>query len=114
MMILKRTDHICLKVIEMEKCKICGKETDIVFNMDLNPIPICNSCANSITIQHVMSLVRNNEPIKFDTIKETIRKTIENYPVEFFMEAETEKDIDELKKDIADLILASLGGGDEK
>lgn len=37
----------------MEKCKVCGEETDVVFNIDFEAISVCEWCARAITIQQV-------------------------------------------------------------
>jgi hypothetical protein len=36
-----------------DKCKICGEETDVIFNIDFVATPICEFCARAITIQQV-------------------------------------------------------------
>ena len=45
-----------------QPCHICGKETDVLFNIDFRSIPICESCANSIALQQVQDLTRSNVP----------------------------------------------------
>jgi len=35
----------------MKKCKICKKETEIVFNIGFKAVPICENCAKTIFIQ---------------------------------------------------------------
>lgn len=35
----------------MKKCKICGKETDVIFNINFKVVHICDDCARSIFIQ---------------------------------------------------------------
>ena len=38
----------------MKKCKICGNNTNIIFNIDLKAIHICENCATSIFIQQAV------------------------------------------------------------
>ena len=35
----------------MEKCKVCGDKTEVVFNIDFKATPICENCATSIFLQ---------------------------------------------------------------
>lgn len=35
----------------MKKCKVCGKKTEVVFNINFKATPICESCATSIFLQ---------------------------------------------------------------
>lgn len=44
----------------MKLCRVCGKEARAIFNIELKPIPICESCANSITWQQTESLIRES------------------------------------------------------
>lgn len=39
------------------KCVLCGNKTDTVFNINLKPVFICDSCAALITLQNVKDLV---------------------------------------------------------
>ena len=41
-------------------CRVCGEETPWVFNIKFKATPICESCANAITLQQVTDLVRQN------------------------------------------------------
>ena len=34
-----------------DKCKVCGDETDVKFNIDFKAVPICEDCATAIFIQ---------------------------------------------------------------
>ena len=43
------------------KCKLCGKETNIRFNINFEAVPVCDSCANQIVLQQVQDLVRHQE-----------------------------------------------------
>jgi hypothetical protein len=40
------------------RCLICHKETENVFNINLTQKPICESCANAITMQQVAYLIK--------------------------------------------------------
>jgi hypothetical protein len=40
----------------MSECKLCGKETNIVFNIKFKAVPICDYCALTITNQNVTAL----------------------------------------------------------
>lgn len=35
----------------MSNCKVCGKKTDIVFNISFKAVAICENCASSIFLQ---------------------------------------------------------------
>lgn len=35
----------------MNKCKVCNDKTEVVFNIDFKPTPICEGCATAIFIQ---------------------------------------------------------------
>ena len=35
----------------MSKCKVCGKKSDIVFNISFKAVTICENCASSIFLQ---------------------------------------------------------------
>lgn len=43
------------------KCKICDKPTNIVFNINMEAVPICEPCADSIMAQQVM-WYKSNKP----------------------------------------------------
>jgi ribosome-binding protein aMBF1 (putative translation factor) len=45
----------------MDKCELCGKDTNSVFNINLKMKFVCDSCANSIVIQQVRDLIRKQE-----------------------------------------------------
>ena len=38
----------------MGNCKVCGEETDTVFNIDFNAVHICESCATRIFVQQAL------------------------------------------------------------
>lgn len=38
----------------MKKCKICKEETNIIFNINLDAVNICESCASQIFIQQAI------------------------------------------------------------
>lgn len=48
----------------MAKCKICETETDVVFNIELTPVPICEKCAPPIFIQQAKWYVENTPNAK--------------------------------------------------
>lgn len=48
----------------MKKCKICGEKTEVVFNLNLKAVPICEDCANAIVLQQIPDLVRQRKNIK--------------------------------------------------
>lgn len=35
----------------MEKCKICGEKTEVIFNIDFKAVHICEGCATAIFLQ---------------------------------------------------------------
>jgi len=39
------------------RCVVCGSLTKTVFNIQLMAIPVCETCANTITLQQVQHLV---------------------------------------------------------
>ena len=39
-------------------CKVCEQPTEIVFNINLKAVPICESCARAITVQQVVDMCR--------------------------------------------------------
>ena len=47
-----------------KKCKICGRETDNVFSILLEPIPICESCSCAIVLQHVCDLCERQQKVR--------------------------------------------------
>lgn len=42
------------------KCLLCDKETDVIYNIGFTAVRVCESCANAITLQQVIDLVRKN------------------------------------------------------
>ena len=57
----------------MAKCKVCDKKTNVVFNINLYAVHICEDCATSIFIQQAQWYVRQ----KYDSdsiIKKEIKK----------------------------------------
>ena len=48
----------------IENCKICGRETDNVFSILLEPVPICESCSCAIVLQHVRNLCERQQKEK--------------------------------------------------
>ncbi len=44
----------------MNTCKVCDQSVSCAhFNIDFKPVPICESCANSITLQQTEDLIKN-------------------------------------------------------
>ena len=37
-----------------DKCKVCGERTDVVFNIALKAVSVCEGCAWAITCQQVV------------------------------------------------------------
>lgn len=46
-----------------EPCRVCGENTETVFNIKLKKTPICESCATSITIQQVTWYAQEMKPV---------------------------------------------------
>ena len=41
-------------------CKVCDQSVSCaMFNIEFKPVPICESCANSITLQQIQDLIGN-------------------------------------------------------
>ena len=53
----------------MKKCKLCGEETKVGFNIDFELVPICEACASSIFLQQASWYVRQtpNKTNKYST-----------------------------------------------
>ena len=47
------------------KCVICNERTDEIFNINLEPKYICNSCAQTITMQHIAYLLEKSKDIVY-------------------------------------------------
>ena len=43
------------------KCRVCGYLTNIVFNINLEAVPICQSCATAITTQEFASWLKEKK-----------------------------------------------------
>ena len=41
----------------MKNCKVCGDPTDVVFNIRLKAVPVCEKCACSIAMQQVVDVM---------------------------------------------------------
>jgi ribosome-binding protein aMBF1 (putative translation factor) len=54
----------------MSECKICGRETDVIFNIRFKAVHICDYCALSITNQNVSALCIE----KVKLLKEVVNK----------------------------------------
>ena len=44
-----------------KKCKLCGDPTDVGFNIKLKLVPVCEPCADSITLQQISYVFKNKE-----------------------------------------------------
>ena len=42
----------------MAKCRICGKQTITVYNIQFRKQHVCDECANAITLQNVSALIQ--------------------------------------------------------
>lgn len=42
----------------MQECKVCGKKTDVVFNISFVATPVCETCAWQITYQYFSNLMK--------------------------------------------------------
>lgn len=42
------------------KCKVCGDETEVIFNIKFKAVNICESCARSIFIQQADWYIKCN------------------------------------------------------
>ncbi len=51
----------------MKNCRICGDDTEIVFNIDFKATPICEECATAIFSQQAKWYVET-----FQTLKDKI------------------------------------------
>ena len=47
--------------METLKCKVCGKKTNSIVNINFKKVPICDSCCNQITMQQVRYLCLYDE-----------------------------------------------------
>lgn len=47
--------------MKTQKCKVCAKQTPVVFNINFKAVPVCESCANQITLQQVQNLTSKNK-----------------------------------------------------
>ena len=58
------------------RCVICGKETDLVYNINWKAVPICKQCALSITKQEVSSWVIKKR-VEYEEIERLWKNTWE-------------------------------------
>lgn len=42
-------------------CKICNTMTPNLFNINFKPVPICEDCADLITIQQIEYVIKNKK-----------------------------------------------------
>lgn len=42
---------------EKKICKVCGNPAEAYFNISFKAVPICEGCANQITMQQVKDLI---------------------------------------------------------
>lgn len=47
----------------MKNCKVCGDKTNVVVNIKLKAIPVCNSCCSSIFIQQARWYIDNENKV---------------------------------------------------
>jgi len=40
---------------DTQECRLCGEQTNVVFNINFTAVPICDECALAITKQEVVS-----------------------------------------------------------
>ena len=55
------------QMAKLQKCRICKKPTNVVFNISLKATPVCSSCASLITRQQVMAWA--DEDMERDRLK---------------------------------------------
>lgn len=41
----------------MKECRLCGDPTEVVFNIRLHRVPVCERCACSITMQQATDVM---------------------------------------------------------
>ena len=46
-----------IEIAKGAKCKICGNKAEFIYNIGFKPTPICERCANAITIQNIHHLM---------------------------------------------------------
>lgn len=51
----------------MEKCKVCGDDTEVVFNIDFKATPVCECCATVIFLQQAKWYAETHGQTKPDT-----------------------------------------------
>jgi len=52
-------EHVHDPEIELESCTICGQLTPNVFGINFKAIPVCETCADSISLQQVNYVIQN-------------------------------------------------------
>lgn len=40
-----------------QKCVVCKEMTPVIFGINMKPVPLCDNCANQITVQQVQDLI---------------------------------------------------------
>jgi len=48
----------------LEPCTICKKPTQWIYNIGFKPVPICEDCADSITMQNVSYTFTNKNALR--------------------------------------------------
>lgn len=43
------------------KCKMCNEDTVFIVNIKFKVVPLCNSCADAISTQHLKFLISNRD-----------------------------------------------------
>jgi transcription elongation factor Elf1 len=46
---------------KMSKCKVCGRETNAIVNINLKAVLVCQPCCDAITLQNVAWLIEHQE-----------------------------------------------------
>lgn len=45
-----------------DNCRVCGRDTNVIVNINLHAAKVCDSCCSAITKQTVVFWARLNEP----------------------------------------------------
>lgn len=46
----------------MSHCKVCGKETETVYNINFKATPICDHCGRAIAFQEISAMFEATAP----------------------------------------------------
>ena len=55
----------------MSKCKVCDKETEVVFNINFKATPICESCATNIFAQQAIWYTQQKQTLPMDNVDDS-------------------------------------------